>query len=514
MTFWNGAEWVRESSTAPARTRRHRATDLMATLVMVLALAVYVLPFGAASAAGASLTVAPNNGVAGTKVTATGDGFAPKTAIQITWDGAPAGLPAATANGRGSFRVSFKVPKAAAGSHMVGATAGSGAVTATTTFDVIAVITPTASPRPTAKPHTPKADATPKPTAAPTTTPVPTSAPTTAPTAAPTVAPSQSAGPTPTATATPAPTSIPSPSPSSAPKLFFGLGTQVENARQTTLAGSTPVEVYSSWYNGPNDLGWITDAWHRSIYADAYASGKSVHLITWTEVPETRFETAYGTACGRAYPLSYRWREDMRELAKAFAGPAGGPPLYVTLFTEFQTYPCRDNAWNPDAETTAYYRALKDQYVAGLAIFHEYAPNARVSIGWGGWQSRWDVPSIGEGRSMIPNFGDVMRISDFVSFQAMAGDSNVTDIRMMTSLLGAYGPVMLAHHMPDSDTNSGSTVNSTFANDVRALLTDASVADLVADGLTAWAFMHDGPLKADPDLAEFVRRAVIRYGRS
>jgi hypothetical protein len=311
---------------------------------------------------------------------------------------------------------------------------------------------------------------------------------------------------------TPAPTATAAP-PASPPKLFFGLGTQVENARQTTLAGSTPIELYSSWYNGPNDLGWMTDAWHRSIYADAYASGKAIHLITWTEVPETRLATAYGTACGRAYPLSMQWRADMRQLAQTFAGPASGPPLYVTLFTEFQTYPCRDNAWNPDAETTAYYRALKDQYVAGLAIFHEYAPNARVSLGWGGWQSRWDNPAIGEGRSLIPHFGDVMGISDFVSFQAMAGDSNVGDIRAMTSALGAYGPVMLAHHMPDSDTNSGSTVNATFASDVRTLLTDDSMAALIADGLTAWAFMHDGPLKADPDLAEFVRKAVIRYGK-
>jgi hypothetical protein len=107
-----------------------------------------------------------------------------------------------------------------------------------------------------------------------------------------------------------------------------------------------------------------------------------------------------------------------------------------------------------------------------------------------------------------------MRISDFVSFQAMAGDSNVSDIRAMTKLLGVYAPVMIAHHMPDADTSSGAVVNATFANDVRTLLTDTSMADLVADGLMAWAFMHDGPLQADPALADFVRKAVIRYGKS
>jgi hypothetical protein len=34
----------------------------------------------------------------------------------------------------------------------------------------------------------------------------------------------------------------------------------------------------------------------------------------------------------------------MGRLARIFAGPAGGPRLYVSLFTELQTYPCIDNA--------------------------------------------------------------------------------------------------------------------------------------------------------------------------
>ena len=61
--------------------------------------------------------------------------------------------------------------------------------------------------------------------------------------------------------------------------------------------------------------------------------------------------------------------------------------LYVTLFAEFQTYPCIDNAWSPDPQTTAYYEALKDQYRSALAIFQKEAPKARVSLGWGGWQA-------------------------------------------------------------------------------------------------------------------------------
>ncbi len=61
---------------------------------------------------------------------------------------------------------------------------------------------------------------------------------------------------------------------------------------------------------------------------------------------------------------------------------------------------------------------------------------AKVSLGWGGWQTRFDDPSTGAGRSMFPYFDDVMRASDFQSFQAIQSDSNVADVRAMTRLLG------------------------------------------------------------------------------
>jgi hypothetical protein len=271
--------------------------------------------------------------------------------------------------------------------------------------------------------------------------------------------------------------------------------------------------MLSNWYNGPNDLNWMTDAWHQSIYRSARAAGYALHLITWSDVPETTFTATTGTVCGRPYPLSDRWLGDMRQLATTFGGPRSGPPLYVTLFTEFQTYPCIDNAWNPNAQVNAYYRALISQFEKGVQVFHRYAPNARVSLGWGGWQTRWDDPAIGGGQSMIRHFADAMRRSDFVSFQAMAGDSNVTDIRSMTAVLGAYGPVMLAHHMPDGDSNSQATVYSVFERDLRTLLTRSSIASLVGHGLFAWSFMYDGPIAHSSSLFDFVRTAVRTFGR-
>ena len=194
----------------------------------------------------------------------------------------------------------------------------------------------------------------------------------------------------------------------------------------------------------------------------------------------------------------------MAQLAKSLAGSG---QLYVTVFTEFQTFACSDNAWNPNAQTNAYWRALKDRYLTTLATFHQHAPGSQVSLGWGGWQTRWDDPAIGGGRSMFSHFADVMGASDFSSFQAMQSDSNVADVRAMVNALNDYGPVMLAHHKP----NNGST--ATFDADVKAMLNEPFLAEMTAAGLFAWSFMDQSIFNASPATYELVKTAVTRFGK-
>ena len=289
------------------------------------------------------------------------------------------------------------------------------------------------------------------------------------------------------------------------PRLLFGMGPVASSASTTRLVADSPVGMLTTWYNGPADLKWIK-GWKASLVPQLYAAGYALHVIVFTDGPEQPISTAYGAACGRAYPLSDRFLDDMGQIADTFAGASGGPLLYVTLFTEFQTYACTDNAWNPDPQTNAYYRALKDRYREALAVFHQRAPNARVALGWGGWQARWDDPAIGAGRSMFTSFDDVMRVSDFQSFQAMESDSNVADIRAMVATLGAYGPVMLAHYKPNDRSQA------TFERDLCALLTEQSLSDLTAAGLFAWSFMDDTNLAASEDIFRFTRTAVRRFG--
>jgi hypothetical protein len=290
-----------------------------------------------------------------------------------------------------------------------------------------------------------------------------------------------------------------------APKILFGLGPEADGARQSQLVRQSPVRMLSSWYNGPTDLAWMT-RWRTTEVPRAYRAGFALHLVVWTGDRERAVTTPYGEACGRAYPLSSRFTDDMRRLARTFAGDASGPPLYVTLFSEFQTYPCRDNAWMPNHATRVYYRALKHRYLEALAIFHRVAPNANVSLGWGGWQARWDDPAAGGGRSLFAHFADVMEASDFQSFQAMDSKGNAGDVVAMTRALGAYGRVMLAHYKPDDGSQH------TFDADVRAILTDASLRRLRALGLFALSFMDTSNLDREPAMFDFVKRAAARYG--
>lgn len=257
--------------------------------------------------------------------------------------------------------------------------------------------------------------------------------------------------------------------------------------------------MLTSWYNGPNDLAWMT-GWRNTLVPRAYADGYTLHLVVFSNGPEAQLSTAYGPACGRAYPLSSQFVGDMAQLAQTFAGSG---QLYLTLFTGLQTYPCSDNAW---VGSENYYRALKDQYLAALAVFRQHAPNAKVSIGWGGWQARRDNPATGAGRSLFPYFADVMQASGFQSFQAMESDTNVEDVRAMVRILGAYGLVMLAHHKPDNGSCAVATA------DLTTMLTDAYLREVTANGLFAWSFMDERIVTCSSGLSTFVRSAVASYG--
>jgi hypothetical protein len=287
-------------------------------------------------------------------------------------------------------------------------------------------------------------------------------------------------------------------------RILFGLGTEASGDRGGTLAKSAPLGMLSSWYNGPSDLHWMS-AWETSEVPRDYAAGYDMHLIVWSGESRSTFSTPFGTACGKAYPVSAAFLSDMERLARIFR-PSSGRTLYVTLFTELQTYACNGNEWSGSSQTTAYYEALKSQYTAAMSIFHRLAPGSMVSLGWGGWQARWNGPATGAGRSLFKHFAGVMRASDFESFQMLSSETDTADILAMTQQLKRYGPVMLAYYRPPE---GGVTVTREH---LKSVLAPAFLEKLTHLRLFSMAFVSEEWFASDATSLGVVQEAVKNFG--
>lgn len=299
------------------------------------------------------------------------------------------------------------------------------------------------------------------------------------------------------------PTALPTilPPVSSSSKIIFGIGSQAGPAMDYRLVQESPIHMLTSWYNGSKDLEWMS-VQKNDLIPRLYAHNYIVHLITWTDLPEEEIMTPHGPACGRAYPVSPQVVEDMKQLAQIYNGSG---TMYVSLFTEFPSFTCVDNNWNGNEN---YWRTLQDNYRIIKDNFHQYAPNSKVSLSWGGWLNRYDDTINQGGRSLFPYFAEVMKESDFISFQTMESDSNVNDITNMTSILTAYGkPIMLAHYKPS---NSSSEV---FDADMRQLFTDAVIHQLANNGLFAISFMDDEIINNSETSYQLVKNGIQKYGK-
>jgi hypothetical protein len=285
-------------------------------------------------------------------------------------------------------------------------------------------------------------------------------------------------------------------------RMLFGLGPEADGARRSRLAASTRIRMLSSWYNGPADLGWMT-GWRSTEVRRDYAAGYALHLIVWASGPHATVATRYGSACGETYPLSPGFLKDMERLARTFRAPPGAR-LYVTLFSEFQTYACHGNDWAGEPQTTAYFRALEDQYRRALGIFHRLAPHSAVSLGWGGWQTRWDAPGTGGGRSLFEHFSDVMKHSDFESFEVIGSTSAASDILGMTAALNRFGPVMLGYYKPTEDAGGRAQLQT--------VLSGRFLTRLIRARMFALSFMNDSFLSGDPASLAIVSEAAARFG--
>jgi hypothetical protein len=296
-------------------------------------------------------------------------------------------------------------------------------------------------------------------------------------------------------------------------KLLYGLSGGANLAQASELVAETPIRMLTTTFHQSSDLETL-NVWRETVVPDAYRKGFALHLIvpSWLDDdnPEVPLDTSYGRACGRGEPFTDQFLDDMRSLARIFAGRADGPPLYVTVFHEVNAFACGDDGYYDNSiATRAYFRALKDRYLEIRNVFHDGAPNARVGMGWQAWQSDLDDnPDLGGGPSMFDNFADVMAASDFTSVLCREPEGNVEDVRLTVAELGKYAPVMVAAYA------NKDVPPDVVDKDVRALLTDSSIAALVADGLFAWNFNRESVLiEAGRPTYEYVMDVVRRTGR-
>ncbi|WP_432826340.1 carbohydrate-binding domain-containing protein [Dactylosporangium sp. CA-092794] len=274
--------------------------------------------------------------------------------------------------------------------------------------------------------------------------------------------------------------------PQSPSRVLWGLGPGISDAVEAPLYRDAGVNMVTTWFNGPDDLEWISGYAQPPTISDLYGSGKAVELVVWlADHPD--------------YAVSEQFQRDITAVTSALKG--SGPhygPLYVVLFTEWETY-------SSDPE---YPGRLKTAYLRAAAAIHAEYADARVALGFGGYE--WG----GEGDRDLAPWSDAIAASDFTAVQQMHACDNeqdgqnalVAQIRSSVRQLGAYGkPVMISHFKLWGDPACQVQAFDKFS---KAMFTDTSMAELTNEGLFAWNFMMDHYID-DPGLVRQASTSLI-----
>ena len=263
-----------------------------------------------------------------------------------------------------------------------------------------------------------------------------------------------------------APPARPAAAATAVPQVLFGMGDEISGATATPIYAQAPVDMVTSWYNGPGDLGWMTGYRSTGTMSQLYGQGKALELVVWL-------------ANHARYALSTRFQHDLASLVTTFRG--NGPhygPLYIVLFTEFETY----------SSSPTYTAQLMQAYVRAVATVHAVDPSAKVALGLGGYDWSASRPV----RDLTP-YAAAFQASDFVAVQEMQSCTNEAllegQVRASVAQLGTLGkPVMISHFKLWGTAACQTAAFGTFESH---LLTDASMATLTSERLFAWGFMND-----------------------
>jgi hypothetical protein len=265
---------------------------------------------------------------------------------------------------------------------------------------------------------------------------------------------------------------IPPAQASSVPKLIMGMGDEISGAEATPLYNQAPVNMVTSWYNNHGDLSWMTDSGEKAQIDQLYAEGKANELVV----------DLNSQPC---YAVSPQFQSDIASLTATFKGSG---PLYIVLFTEFDTY-------NPSSNCRANYLAqIMSAYVSAVKVIHGVDPKAAVALGQGGYHwssSSHATTGLGPEKTAIED-------SQFVAVQAMQECTNEgqleNEVRASVSQLSSFHkPIMISYLKLWGNGDGSPYPCETSAMDrfEAGILNDTTMSKLTSEGLFALGFMND-----------------------
>lgn len=277
------------------------------------------------------------------------------------------------------------------------------------------------------------------------------------------------------------------------PEILWGIGDQISGAQSTPVFRDALVGMITSWYNKPGDLSWMRGYQEEPTMSNLYRKGYAQELVVWlADYPQ--------------YAISSTFQEDIKDLIRIFKGngPENGP-IYVVLFTEFETY----------SQDPEYFQHLKEAFLEARKSIKQEYEKAYVALGFGGYG--W----IGQPERELKDWEiEALEAGDFAAVQHMHHASRldlmIPQVRRSVKQLGSYGkPVMVSHFKlwsNEGDTEELPSVS--FNNFINEIFTRESLQSLADDGLFAWDFMDDNYIN-DPGRAyEKIKEIIARYEAS
>lgn len=297
-------------------------------------------------------------------------------------------------------------------------------------------------------------------------------------------------------------TYLATPPPTQASKLMWGIGDEVGPAQDTAIYKNASVNMLTAWYNTPGDLSWMAgySSPSNTQVSDIYGKGKALELVVWLADgvdPRTPAQSATSGKTLPEYALSQQFLTDLNTLVGMYKGH--GPnygPLYVVLFTEFNSTYIYNWAGSPYTTRAQYNAALMTQYQKAVTQIHTQYNQAKVSLGFGGYD--WSTSAID-----LSSYKQAISVSDFTAVQAMQSCLNEAklepQIKASVQQLGSYGkPVMISHFKLWNDGAATNTpaqkaacATSAFSKFQQGMFNDTTIAQLKSWGLFAWDFMDD-----------------------